>query len=390
MTTLFNDVKPGDLIRADLWNQVLHTLISFDTRITALESTGAVSGGVVITSIDPFGSVQVGDPLQINGQNFDFSIGATRVSFNGVSVSAFLPGSNDTVLIVKVPDIQPPQGGMQAMITVSNHVNSASTSILVTPLPQPVFGPVSITPGAPTPSPTLAGQDADFPFTVVSQANLPGTYVATATIANVPWQGFLQILDSNKGQLKNSSTPLTPNLPTTLYVRIHPIPAATTGTPFSLSLSLNSGTQSGGTSGLTNYTVGQAQAPQDDSIGLTFGSMNPTNAISGDTITIPSGSLAILTLLSTYTVAGQYNISAALSAGAANWKLQFTLPTPPDPTKPNQTVFTPNLTTKTMDSTNLNLEILPQASASSPCQLQVTIQRVGATTSKSVTYNLQL
>ena len=385
MANLFSDVQPGDLIKSTFWNQVLQTMNSFDSRISALEAGGTISNGVTITSVNPSGPVQVGATLQIIGTNFGFTIGATSVTFNGVSVSSFQAGSSDTQLIVVVPNINPPQGGVMATLTVANQVNSASTQILVLPLPQPVLGIVQIVPGQPSPSPILAG-NTDFPFVLTSNANLPATYSTTITLTGPPWQSLVQVLDSSKAPLSNSQVPLSPNQPTTIYLRIA-IPTGTTGTAFSLGLSVASG-QSSGTSGLNNYTVGQAPPPPDTTIGLTFGSSNPASAVSGQTIQVASGSPATLTFVSTYTVPGTYTISVALLQ-ATNWQAAIIQPAPTSPPSSQYvlTVAPAQIPSGGSFTQNLTFALVPEAGATNG-QVQFSIQNSGVSGKQTTTYAL--
>jgi hypothetical protein len=353
-------------------------LLNEQTQITT-------SGAVVITGLSPSGQVQVGATLQIMGANFGISIGATGVTFNGVSVSSFMSGSTDTQLFVAVPNINPPQGGVLATLTVENQFSSASTQILVLPLPQPVLGTVGITPGQPSPSPIAAGTTY-FPFTLTSNANIAASYTAAATVTGPPWQSLVQLLDANKNPLTNNQVPLTPNQAVTILVAIV-IPTGTSGTAFSLGLSVASG-QSSGSSGLTNYTVGASGAAQDNTIGLTFGSSNPASAVSGQSITVAAGSAATVTFVSTYTVAGTYTVSIAL-VQATNWLAVINQPTPPAAT-PTQYVFT--LTASQIPPggsypLNLVFALIPKTGATSG-QAQFTIQNAGVNGNQTRSYAL--
>jgi hypothetical protein len=386
MAHLFTNVQPGTLITSQAWNQVMQTLNSYGDRISALESTGAVANGVVISSVNPSGPVQVGATLQIIGSNFGFSIGATQVTFSGVSVSSFLAGSSDTQLVVVVPNTNPAPGGTLTTVTVANQNSSATTPILVLPVPQPVIGPVVITPGQPIPSPVVQAATAIFPFVLTSGANLPASYAVTPTVTGPAWQSLLQLLDGNKTLITTGQVALSPGLPTTIYISIA-IPTGSNTIPFALGLSVASGTRSSGSSGLSSYTVGVVSTPPDTTIGFTFGSANPTTAVSGQTVTVPSGSAALLTFVSTYTVPGTYTITAAL-VGATNWNLLINQPAPTPP----GAVFTFTLGAMPAGGyppLNITFALAPQAGATSG-QVQFTIQNKGVTGSQTQLYQLAL
>src|SRR5436190_1445720 len=98
MAKLIDDVSPGALITAAYFQKIAHLLNSFDDRLAALESAGPPEDAVIIDTVSPAGAVQVNDTVSISGRNFEFTIGATQVTFNGKSVTSFLPGSSDTLL----------------------------------------------------------------------------------------------------------------------------------------------------------------------------------------------------------------------------------------------------------------------------------------------------
>ena len=132
-------VLPGALIRADLMNDVIETLASFDSRITALEiSSPPVDGGpypqVVITSVSP-ATVHVGDQITVTGSNFDYNIGAAVVHLDTTIVPSFTGASNsNSSLTFVVPSLGVlPSTGKAVILTVFNAVNEASRTITVLP-----------------------------------------------------------------------------------------------------------------------------------------------------------------------------------------------------------------------------------------------------------------
>jgi hypothetical protein len=150
-----------------------------------------------------------------------------------------------------------------------------------------------------------------------------------------------------------------------------------------------SGQQSGGTSGLTNYTVGQSGPVQDNTITLTFGSSNPATAVSGQTIQVAQGAIASLTFVSAYTVPGIYTISVTLIQ-ATNWLVAITQPEPPNPPQPTYVL---TLTAAQIQAgggsatQNLIFALKPETAATNG-KVQFTIQNAGVTGNQSTTYEL--
>ena len=107
MAQLLNRAQPGDVITAELWNLVVDT-------INELLQSGQTTG-IQIAAMLPAGTV--GEPiralvaLQITGQNFGYSLGQTRVTFERsggnvvVSRDQMLAGSSDSRLLFIVPPI---------------------------------------------------------------------------------------------------------------------------------------------------------------------------------------------------------------------------------------------------------------------------------------------
>src|SRR4051794_12953871 len=125
MAIEIDHVQPGELITAVLVNEVIDKLVDVDARLTALETTGSRPGAVEIDAVSP-STVQVGDFITVVGKNFGFTLGATRVRFNGIAPFEFGTGSNDSVLIVKVPELGQtmPNDGITVELSVSNATSS--------------------------------------------------------------------------------------------------------------------------------------------------------------------------------------------------------------------------------------------------------------------------
>src|SRR5262245_560238 len=99
-------VNRGDLITAELFDQLIAALNSLDARVAVLEGQGP--GGpnqVIIRSLEPpSGSVRIGQDLTIRGNNFGHSAGRLKVFIDDLPIDNFnRPGTNDQTIIITIP-----------------------------------------------------------------------------------------------------------------------------------------------------------------------------------------------------------------------------------------------------------------------------------------------
>src|ERR1044072_946859 len=79
-----NEVRPGDLITAELINQILHDLENLQMRVAQLEAAPvtAPQPGAVIMSVSPSANIHEGDRLTVNGNNFRVPTLANQISLD--------------------------------------------------------------------------------------------------------------------------------------------------------------------------------------------------------------------------------------------------------------------------------------------------------------------
>lgn len=95
-------VAPGDLITSTLFNQMLSDIDALSIRISKLES---VPPGPVIDRIEPEGvDKQVSSRVTIVGRNFRPDDVATQALFGDVAVGDFLLESDESRIILTIPD----------------------------------------------------------------------------------------------------------------------------------------------------------------------------------------------------------------------------------------------------------------------------------------------
>jgi hypothetical protein len=328
MPIQFPRVNPGDVIQASQWNAVLDAIENIYGQIGA-----TVSNNVAITGFVPPGPVNVGDPLTIQGRNFDFTVGALRLFFDSVAINSFKLGSSDTQLLVDVPDVGnlPPQG-RSVSVTAYNRYNNDQKFITVIPVPTPLTGTVSVSPVAFSGTPT-AGQSATFPFVVTSGLSLSRILLLAPSVSVPAWQNLMQVLDANQRPIEGGQITLAPNQNTSVFLSLA-IPANTVNnTSFSVKLDvIDTLTGSNfGSSGGKTYVVGQAS--QDDpniqfnQISLVdFSPPGQTNVLNGTNITLKPQSTAIIRVVATFKAAALYTVSVATSPTTSGWTPTLTLP----------------------------------------------------------------
>jgi hypothetical protein len=350
MANLFNDVQPGDLITSSFWNQVLQTLNSFNDRITALESGSAGGGALTISGIYPSGSISVGDTISILGKNFGLP-SSDSVNINGTSVGQPLAGSNNTQLIIKIPNLPSiPQAGQFVTLTVSNTSGFATISFLLLPgqsvLPTGTlyvnFGSTPVSPPDPL---VAAGKSYIFTFTVIAITSLNETYTLTPTLSQATWSA---VVVDNSGNPVSPSQVLIPqgNPPngTTQNVRVMvTIPAgAATGASSSLNLSVTSKlnptvlTKSGSLS--SSITVGSPPPGGQDEILVSYNTVFAPGSASGGVVTIPPTSAKVrVDFTALIQNAGDYTIAAPVVQGDPTnlWTAQLQVPQALTPTTAN-------------------------------------------------------
>jgi hypothetical protein len=295
----FTPVKPGDLITAVYFNQVLG---SFDTRISALESSiGASGGAMVITGLSPSGPLHMGDTVTVLGQNFGLPSQAI-VTVAGVTVtgSSFLPGSGNDALIFEIPPVPDiPPLGQTVMLTVSNPTSAASPySFLLLPFTLTIpTGQLTVTmTGAPSVLSMNAGNTYTFVFTITASTSLTDIYNLAASLDSASkaagWTVATVQPPPSSGSLNQVSIPQGQNTTTQVGVSVT-IPPTAGVTSAQVTLTVTSSTNPTGLlgTGATTVTVGSAPPPPNTiPLQVTAVTANLSGAtFSGNNITLPHG-----------------------------------------------------------------------------------------------------
>ncbi len=315
-------MRPGDLIRADDYNQVIAQVNDLVTRVGRLEAGGTGgegAGAPVIDTINP-PSPRIGDTVVITGRAFDYSIGAARVTMDGLFVT-LLAGSSDTTLIFQAPQLAAiPDGGRSVELVVSNLRLSTSRSLIVLPVLPLLQGNVSVQFQDTQPPRITLNQPCTFHFQLVSDANLPVTLTLTPTVSVPAWQAGLQVLDETGSVQPTSQVTVGAMMTKDFFVRVAQITSA--AQTFTLTV-IGQGSGIVAPSGAQAFTVGQIGA-QDPDIRLTIEGVVATGGgspLSGTTVTLTTGERAELDLLAKFHQAAVFNWTANFAPSGSAWPL---------------------------------------------------------------------
>jgi hypothetical protein len=172
-------VAPGDLITAELFNQMLSDINDLAIRLAALEGA---SGGPVIDHIEPAGDKPAASKITIVGLNFRPDDVDTFVSFGNIQIADFFVESDETHIMVPVPvSLQ----GLPADVPVSVTCNGKkSNAVVIRVVPQvitPTGFPHVTYQGGALPE-IVIGDTYDLTWHIHSQVNVAQTFDLVPTV----------------------------------------------------------------------------------------------------------------------------------------------------------------------------------------------------------------
>jgi hypothetical protein len=357
-------VKPGDLITADLMNLIIAALESLDSRVSKLEAVGS-GGTVVIASIFPSGPLQLGQQIQVLGQNFAVPATLNTVSIDGVLIERFDPGSDDTRLLFNIPlTIQ----GVpkEATLTVRNQIGVASWTLTLVTAQQIPTGHMVITNESGSLGTIQVGNPYTLKYKLDSQTDISETYRLTAVFSNPAGTASAADWTANTSLFKNG-TPLTSSPLITIdpaspvHVRLQvTIPVGATSVNAALLVqSLNNDAQLTTASSPTPLVVGSTPPVNDPRVSFTlepFGGASKGKIVminNVPTIEIPfGGGSALVKVSAQFQLPGTYAYSATVD--------------PPDPQGTIWSLSTPSPTQSTKvanDSEDIAVNVTLHANA---------------------------
>src|SRR5215212_242803 len=419
MAQLLKKAQPGDIITAEEWNLVIDT-------INGLLQSGQGSG-IKVAALLPPGTVidpiRIGTIVQITGQNFGFSIGQTKVTFESGAISVIvlraqmLAGSFDERLLFMMPPVPTmTPSGMNMVMHVSNGIAEDTRSVFVMPVVIDLTGDMFVTfraDSTPNPKPNPlesgVGKSAEFRYRLQTGINLPATFSLNAEILNatvtVP-PGLVESIefrDDADQVISGRQVPMGKNETRNITVRIPELPTVFTSQTFTLKFTAASGSVIG--TDQRSFTVGAPVTPPDvnieanqTSFSLLDGSGNAqtpsaqTGILDGTTIKLKVGFRSVVNFSVKLTKAGTYDITILPKQGTTltGWTPEMTPDSVGtrsiDGTKVTVTVASDNELTQRTEK----FRVTPVAGATPSGTIVFRIKRQGATSDFSKEYGIQL
>ena len=173
-----NEVRPGDLITAELINQMLFDIADLKLKIAQIDTGGhSSSGAVQIQEPNPSRTLRIGDPLVIVGNNL---LGTnTKVLLEEAFMTTFERGSTNQMLLIKtIPVIQniPEKGRVVSLIVSNDNGTDSTTFTLAQPIITKPTGNLFINRFGTLIDPIVAGGSSTFTYHIRVVATIDETY----------------------------------------------------------------------------------------------------------------------------------------------------------------------------------------------------------------------
>lgn len=196
------EVAAGDVITAELMNQLLADIGNLQTRIAVLESGIPSIDRPQIILVEPNDGVRIGEQLSVYGQNLSLAQ-LTSVVIGNRKVNAFSSASNDKLLAFTVPSISGiPEGenGANVSLVVTNEFGSDDYTVKVLRAESTDLVANLILTNEGFPEGVIdAGVTYDFEFKITAATNLTESYTIEAHVeGDSGWTHKLDNGDTSK------------------------------------------------------------------------------------------------------------------------------------------------------------------------------------------------
>lgn len=310
--------SPFEFVRAQDVAQLRDRVGVLEGQVTALLEVVAVDE-TQIFSVFPTGPVELGQRIEVRGRNFGVSAGFARVFFDDTRTDP-LPGSTDDRLLVDVPEtLTVPEAGADVDLTVTNATDSDSVRIRVQRRHLPLSGSIDVLFQQVEPAPIEAHAPADFRYEVVSR--LSRTAGVLVNVEFDPPLTGLSLLNADGTPVARNTVTLQPSSRAEITVHVEEMPAEDTS--FTLTVVAVAGTIEGAHTDI--FAVGAAPDPDDPDVDLRFDQFRvqseppgQSGSISGNTISLTTGSLGDIVLIATLRQSGDHDVTVDIDP-AANW-----------------------------------------------------------------------
>jgi IPT/TIG domain-containing protein len=370
-------VLPGDIVESLGHNNFVDVLRDITQRLTLLESGGAVGNGVAITSLAPAGDLRVGQEVTIFGRNFGFSIGAHRVFFDSSRVKVFKTGSTDEKLIIEIPEVSGvTESGTSVTLTAANFTSSDSRLVTLRPVKLNQQGNVALSFLNVTPTTITVGSKPKFKYQLDAPVMLPQLVTIEPTVSIASLQGSIKVLDASDQELAGRQLTLQPGQSTQISVQLEAIPPGTT--QFALDVKVT-GSGIAGSEDNRNFPL-NAVIDTDQGVPIfTPNVSSPPGALQGNTLSVAAGATVTVQFRAEFTGndTRTYDVLAPTASGwtiVRSQSFQFSTPA-------TYLISGPDTKFPAFDVT-------PTAGATSPINVEFTLQRQGSTKKKTVQLTL--
>ena len=191
MAKIFTNVRPGELISADLMNDILDELNSLEARVSALQALPGTQGNVVVTDLQPSHTMRVGQTLTLVGRNFVSPPENNTVTVASIKISAdlFRFNSDESHLIFVLPPVPGLDNMSQPVDVQVSNQHGMAPPVPLTLLPALVAPQgrlevlYAVAPVMEFTKPNIeSGKSYIFQFSVTAFVTIDSTYQLTATL----------------------------------------------------------------------------------------------------------------------------------------------------------------------------------------------------------------
>ena len=218
------EVSPGDLITADLMNQVLRDLAVLEAKVAGLSAAQPDLGtGVKITEPTASTIVRVGGPLVIRGRNL---LADSSVFIENQPIAEVIGSADATKLTIRqLRSLDLPRGirdsGVRLQLLVINDAGSDSTEFTLKPgvMTKPI-GKIVITPSGGPQAGTKFTKGGSYPFEFKVSADVKPAenYDVSASIGNAAWTATPELSELPIPVAADSRTPAVKSIAVTVKI----------------------------------------------------------------------------------------------------------------------------------------------------------------------------
>lgn len=192
------EVQAGEIITAELMNQILADIANMQTRVAVLEAGIPSTSAPEIILVQPSGGVRINEELQVFGYNLSPDQ-LTSVTMGNRTVSVFSSASHSKLLVFNVPPILGiPEDGADVNLKVVNQYGSDSIEVLVKPSVSTQLDTTFFITSTSVPSTELVAETTyEYGFSITAYTSLDASYTLVPEIESADAGWSVQVKDGN-------------------------------------------------------------------------------------------------------------------------------------------------------------------------------------------------